>query len=350
MKRRMFAFLLMISLAVSCLAGCGSSNEGTADEGKPDESGPEKTYVIKLAHVLADSAASAQACVKFKELVEERTGGGIEVQLFSASSLGNERDINENLNSGAIQMIYSSPGAMGAAFYPQLQVLDAPWLFNDWEHAVSAGRDPDSAIGKMIQEIYDTTNIQILDMWYRADRHIFTADSKIVTPADCKGVKLRSPEIDVYFGALAAIGFSVTPVAYAETYTAIQTGVVEGLEGPFDLTWGMKFQEVTSYCSKLGWNSGLGPVAINKNFYNSLPEEYQKIISEAVVEAGDYSNQLTVDGDAALEQQFIDAGLEMVEPDMDAFKAMVPDIIPQISDIWQDDGQDLYGQIHNYKA
>ena len=347
MNKRVLAILAAISIVIGCLAGCGS-NAGTS--GSEKDGGAGKTYTIKLAHVLADSAASAQACVKFKEIVEEKTNGGIEVQLFPASALGNERDINENLNSGAIQMIYTSPGAMGAAFYPQLQVLDAPWLFDNWEQAVAAGRDPESAVGKMIQDIYDTTNIQILDMWYRADRHIFTSNTKIVTPEDCVGVKLRSPEIDVYFGSLAALGFSVTPVAYAETYTAIQTGVVEGLEGPFDLTWGMKFQEVTSYCSKLGWNSGLGPIAINKTFYDSLPEDYQKIVSEAAIEAGDYSNQLTIEGDAELEKQFVEAGIEMIEPDMDAFKAMIPDIIPQICDIWEDNGQNLYDQIHSYQA
>lgn len=345
MKKRMFAWLTVAAICLGCLSGCGSSETvGT------ENAGPEQTYVIKLAHVLADSAASAQACVKFKELVEERTDGGIEVQLFSASALGNERDLNENLNSGAIQMIYSSPGAMGAAFYPELQVLDAPWLFEDWEQAVAVGRDPESPVGQMVQEIYDTTNIQILDMWYRAPRHVFTASSGITTPEDCVGIKLRSPEIDVYFGSLEALGFSVTPVAYAETYTAIQTGVVEGVEGPFDLTWGMKFQEITSYCSKLGWNSGLGPIAINKAFYDSLPAEYQTIVSEAAIEAGDYNNKLTVDGDVELEQQFIDAGVEIVEPDLEAFKAMIPQIIPQISDIWNDDGRDLYGQIQAYEA
>lgn len=346
--KRLLAIVCMLAVVLSMATGCGGSKE-TASGGASGEA-PEKTYVIKLAHVLADSAASAQACVKFKELVEERTNGGVEVQVFSASALGNERDINENLNNGSIQMIYSSPGAMGNAFYPELQVLDAPWLFSSMEQAVAAGRDPDSAIGGFIQDIYNNTNVQILDMWYRAPRHIFVAGREIVTPADCAGVKLRSPEIDVYFGSLAAIGFSVTPVAYAETYTAIQTGVVEGLEGPFDLTWGMKFQEVTDHCTTLGWNSGLGPVAINKNFYNSLPEEYQKIVSEACLEAGDYSNKLTVDGDADLQKQFVDAGVKMVEPDMDAFKAMLPDIIPQISDIWNDQGRDLYTQIQSYEA
>lgn len=338
--------LILALCMIFTFAACGGSSD-SGDSGDSGDTG--QTYVIKLAHVLADSSASAQACVKFKELVEERTNGGIEVQVFSASALGNERDINENLNNGSIQMIYSSPGAMGAAFYPELQVLDAPWLFDDWKQAVAEARDENSPVGEIVKAIYDSTNIQILDLWYRAPRHIFTAKTRIVTPQDCVGVKLRSPEIDVYFGSLAAIGFSVTPVAYAETYTAIQTGVVEGLEGPYDLTWGMKFQEVTKYCTKLGWNSGLGPVAINKNFFDSLPEEYQTIVKESCIEAGDYSNQLTIDGDSDLEQMFIDAGLEIVEPDLDAFKAMIPDIIPEISDIWNDNGRDLYHQIQDYE-
>nr|WP_325179057.1 TRAP transporter substrate-binding protein [uncultured Oscillibacter sp.] len=350
MKRKL-ALLLSLVMVLSLLTACSEDSAKSSRELPKENNGVSgKTYVIKLAHVLADSTASAQACVYFKELVEERTNENVEVQVFSASALGNERDINENLNNGSIQMIYSSPGAMGNVFYPELQVLDAPWLFSSMEQAVAAGRDSNSTIGGFIKDIYDNTNVQILDMWYRAPRHIFTANTKITTPADCTGLKLRSPEIDVYFGALAAIGFSVTPVAYAETYTAIQTGVVEGLENPFDLCWGMKFQEVTSYCSKLGWNSGLGPVAINKNFYNSLPEEYQTIISEATIEAGDYSNKLTIDGDMELEQQFIDAGVEMVEPDIAAFKAMLPEIIPQISDIWNDNGRDIYSQIQSYQA
>lgn len=372
--KRMFALLLTAVMIAGTLTACGGSSSSGSSSSAPASGGassaasssaassssgtaassssakPDKTYVIKLAHVLADDTCSGQACYYFEKLVEERTNGGIDVQVFSASSLGNERDINENLNSGAIQMVYSSPGAMGAALYPELQVLDAPWLFNDWEQAVACVRDPDSAIGGIIQEMYDTTNVQILDMWYRAPRHIFLKGKSVAEPADCKGIKLRSPEIDVYFGSLAAIGFSVTPVAYAETYTAIQTGVVEGLEGPFDLTWGMKFQEVTDTCTKLSWNSGAGPVAINKNFYNSLPEEYQKIVSESCREAGDYSNKLTVEGEADLIKQFEGAGVKMVEADLDAYRAMIPDIIPQISSIWNDNGRNLYDQIHNYAA
>lgn len=214
MKRKL-ALLLSLVMVLSLLTACSEDSAKSSGELPKENNGVSgKTYVIKLAHVLADSTASAQACVYFKELVEERTNGNVEVQVFSASALGNERDINENLNNGSIQMIYSSPGAMGNVFYPELQVLDAPWLFSSMEQAVAAGRDSNSTIGGFIKDIYDNTNVQILDMWYRAPRHIFTANTKITTPADCTGLKLRSPEIDVYFGALAAIGFSVTPVAY----------------------------------------------------------------------------------------------------------------------------------------
>lgn len=337
LKMKKFASILCVmAMAFICLPALGTAAPAKAK------------YTIKLAHVLPDAAGSAQACVYFKDLVWERTNGAIEVQLFSASALGNERDINENLNNGSIQMIYTSPGAMGAAFYPELQVLDAPWLFKSADQAMAIGRDPNSVIGGFIKDIYSSTNIQILDMWYRAPRHIFTKSARIEKPQDCAGVKLRSPEIEVYFGSLAAIGFSVTPVAYSETYSAIQTGVVEGLEGPFDLTWGMKFQEVTKNVSLLGWNSGLGPVAINKNFYNKLPAEYQKIISECAIKAGDRNMEITLDLEKSLLKRFADAGLTVVESKMDAFHAMIPGIIPKISKIWNDDGRDLYNKIRNY--
>jgi TRAP-type C4-dicarboxylate transport system substrate-binding protein len=335
--KKFASILCLLAMVLTCLPILGIA----AAPARPK-------YTIKLAHVLPDSAGSAQASVYFKELVKERTNGDIEVQLFPASALGNERDINENLNNGSIQMIYSSPGAMGAAFYPELQVLDAPWLFKSADHAIAIARDPDSVIGGFIKDIYNSTNIQILDMWYRAPRHIFTRSSRIVTPQDCAGVKLRSPEIEVYFGSLAAIGFSVTPVAYSETYSAIQTGVVEGLEGPFDLTWGMKFQEVTRNVSLLGWNSGLGPIAINKNFYNKLPEEYQKIISECAIKAGDRNTEITLALEESLLKNFADAGLTVVEPNMESFYAMIDDIVYKISKIWNDGGRELYNKIRNY--
>ena len=335
--KKFTSILCLLAVILACLPVLGVA----APAARPK-------FVIKLAHVLPDSAGSAQACVYFKDLVKERTNGEIEVQLFPASALGNERDINENLNNGSIQMIYSSPGAMGAAFYPELQVLDAPWLFKSADQAIAIGRDPNSVIGGFVKEIYNTTNIQILDMWYRAPRHIFTKSARIVTPQDCTGVKLRSPEIEVYFGSLAAIGFSVTPVAYSETYSAIQTGVVEGLEGPVDLTWGMKFQEVTRYVSTLGWNSGLGPIAINKNFYNKLPAEYQKILSECAIKAGDRNTEITLALEDSLMKNFVDAKLTIVEPNLEAFHALIETIIPKISKIWNDNGRDLYYKIRNY--
>ncbi len=336
----LFTCLLMGALVVGC--GQDKANQ----EG--NEQKPGKTVSINLAHVLPESAASAQACVKFKEIVEAESNGEIIVKLFPASALGNERDINENLNNGSLQMIYTSPGAMGAAFYPELQVLDAPFLFRDADHAMQLSRG-DTIMRDFVKEIKEKTNIQILDLWYRAPRYFYTVNKPIVTPDDLKGVKLRVPEIEIYFESIGGLGASVTPVAYGETYGALQQKVVEGLEGPLDLTWGMKFQEVTKYASMAGWNSGLGPVAINKNFFNNLTPEQQEIIQNAAIAAGDYNTQVTLDGEKELLENFKNAGVTIVEPDIEAFYAKAEEIIPKISKVWNDNGRDIYGQIKAIK-
>ncbi len=348
MKKRFakISALLMICLMIGgLLAGCGG---GSTEEKEEGAAAPAKKVTINLAHVLPESAASAQACVKFKEIVEKETNGEIEVKLFPASALGNERDINENLNNGSLQMVYTSPGAMGAAFYPELQVLDAPFLFRDADHAMKAARG-DNIMRDLVADLESKTNIKILDLWYRAPRYFYTIDKPIRTPDDAKGVKLRVPDIEIYYESLAALGFSVTPVAYGETYGALQQGIVQGLEGPMDLTWGMKFQEVTKYVSLAGWNSGLGPIAINQDFFDSLTPEQQEIIQKAAIEAGDYNTQVTLDGEKTLLQNFKDAGLEVVEPDLDAFMAKAKEAIPNMSDVWNDNGRDLYGQIQAIK-
>lgn len=340
MKRnvtKIVALMLVCFMISGLLVGCGG--QGEAQNG---DSG--KKVKINLAHVLPDSAASALACVKFKEIVEAESNGQIQVSLFSNSALGNERDINENLNNGSIQMIYTSPGAMGAAFFPELQVMDAPFLIRDAEHAMEISRG-DNVMSDIVAEIEEKTNIKILDLWYRAPRYFYTINTPISTPDDLKNVKLRVPEIEIYFESLDKLGASVTPVAYGETYGALQQGIVEGLEGPLDLTWGMKFYEVTNYLNKAGWNSGLGPIAINKNFFASLTPEHQDIIQRAAIAAGDYNTEVTLKGEEELLQNFKDVGLEIVEPDIEAFYAKTEKIIPEISHVWNDNGRDLYGQL-----
>ena len=237
---------------------------------------------IKLGHVdPADVCVSKKgaAGATFKGLVEGATGGSVNVKVFPASQLGNERELIEGTKIGTIQMSFVS-GAI-AGFYKEAQVLDIPYLFSS---GPVAWKVMDGPFGQeMAADILQKTGMRVLAYGETGFRNFTNSSRPIKSPADMKGLKIRVMETPVYVNMVKALGAAPTPIAWSEVYTALQQKVVDGQENPVATIMQAKLYEVQKYLTLDGHSYGVDFFLINDKFYRSLPQETQQIIKTSAV-------------------------------------------------------------------
>ena len=241
--------------------------------------------VIKLGHVdpvdiyISKKGAASRA---FKEIVEAESLGAIQVDLFPAGQLGGERELIESTKLGTIQMSMVS-GAM-AGFYKPAMVLDIPYLFPS---AAVAWNVLDGEYGRdLANDILKNLGTRVLAYGETGFRNFTNSKHTIKSPADMKGLKLRVMETPLYMTLVKSLGANPTPIAWPETYSALQQKVVDGQENPVATILQAKFSEVQKYLTLDGHTYGADFIIVNEKFYQGLPKEQQNLLKRAAIVAG----------------------------------------------------------------
>jgi tripartite ATP-independent transporter DctP family solute receptor len=292
--------------------------------------GQGKVYELKLAH--ADStdptvSRKEAQCRVFASLVNSRSGGRIKVTVYGAGSLGAEREYVEGILAGTVEAGIAS-GVL-TNFFPAAAITDIPYLFPSSKVAWDV---LDGPFGDKLRALFlQQTGMRSLGFAEVGFRHFTNSVRPIKTPADLKGLKIRVMETPVYVNMLKAVGANPTPIAWTETYTALQTGVVDGQENPIGSILSGKLYEVQKYATLDGHVYGVDWFIINEKFFKSLPADLQYIVLDsaqisATVGRG-IMNYLNADG----LQSLIKAGVQIYSPteaEMAQFrKAMQPAVI-----------------------
>lgn len=237
--------------------------------------------VIKFAHSDAPdwhiSKKHAMA-LTIKSYVESMTGGRVRVDIYPAGELGGEREYCEGIITGAIEMgTLSGPMAM---FFPPAMVLDIPYIFPNF---AVARQVLDGWFGQKLSEaLYQELHVYNFAFGETGFRNFTNNVRPIHTPDDMEGLKIRVMESPIYMRMVEALGATPTPIAWTEVYSALQTGVVDGQENPVATIIYAKLYEVQKYLTLDGHSYGADWILINGDFYESLPEEIQRILREAV--------------------------------------------------------------------
>jgi TRAP-type transport system periplasmic protein len=241
-------------------------------------------FVLKLAHSdSVDMSTSRKAVMAdaFAKEVKSKSGGRIDVQVFGAGALGGERDLVEGVKNGFIQAGLAS-GVM-ANFYPNAMVTDIPYLFPSNE---VADKVLDGPFGqKLSASFHAATGMHNLCFGEVGFRHFSTGKQAIHTPKDLAGLKIRVQETPLYVTEMKALGAQPTPIAFPETYTALQTGVVDGEENPLPTMIFAKFYEVQKHVTLDGHNYGVDWFVLSDKFYKSLPADLQQVVTDAAKDA-----------------------------------------------------------------
>src|SRR5678815_5440728 len=199
---------------------------------------------LKWAHVYEVSEPYHKWSVWAGDEIKKRTNGRYEVEVFPASTLGKETDINQGLTLGTVDIIYTGQLFTGLTFGP-LAIGGAPYMFRDFDHWQKYRNSP------LFQELAEgyrqkSGGNKVVAMTYYGERHV-TSNKPINKPEDMKGLKIRVPDAPLYTMFPRAVGANPTPIAFAEVYLALQNGTVDAQENPLPTIDAKKFYEVQKF-------------------------------------------------------------------------------------------------------
>jgi len=278
-----------------------------------------KHIILKFGHGSPPGQARDKGAHMFAQLVEKKTNGKIEVEVYPSASLGSDEEVLEQLQMGVTA--FGAPGVGTIAdLDPKLNVIEMPFLFDSWEQAWAL---LDGPVGKELIKDLPKKGIRVLAFWENGFRHITNSKRPIEKPSDLKGIKIRVPNWEMSIATFEALPSSVTPMAWPELFLALQQGVVDAQENPLTIVWGAKFYEVQKYLSLIGHQYSPLPLIISEKIWKKLSPEYRKAIQEAAYEARDYQRQLVVQNENTLLIKLLKKGMIANWPDKGPFKEVV---------------------------
>lgn len=300
----------MKKLSLSILIGLAALNAQAAD------------YEFSFGLVAGNTANEYKAAEHFAQEVQEKSGGKIEIKLFGNSQLGDDRSMMEQVTGGALDFTFSE-SARFQIYYPVAEVFALPYMISDFSVAQKALFDTD--FGKdLLAKIENEKNMLVLSQAYNGTRQT-TSNRAINSIADMKGLKLRVPNAATNLAYAKHVGAAPTPMAFSEVYLALQTNSVDGQENPLPTIDAQKFYEVQKHLAMTNHILNDQLYLVNRDVFNDLPEDLQKVVKEAAVNAAAYHTKLFQDGEAKLVEEFKNKGMNVTTPDLSAFKeAMKP--------------------------
>ena len=298
----------------------------------------QSPIVIKFSHVVAPDTPKGLAAEKFKELAEKYTNGKVKVEVYPNSTLYKDKEELEALQLGAVQMLAPSNSKFGPIGIRQFEVFDLPYILPD---RAAVRKVTDGPLGAKLLKLLEPEGMTGLAYWDNGFKQM-TANKKLVTPADYKGLKFRiqsSKVLEAQFRALGAIP-KVTP--FNEVYQALQTGVVDGQENTWSNIYTQKMHQVQKYATVTNHGYLGYVVVVNKKFWNGLPADIRGQLEMAMKEATAFGNgQSAKENDDALDAIKKSGKTEIVTltPEQDA--AMRKALEPVYKDVAERVGQPL---------
>jgi len=305
-KRSALKTLVACAIVASALGALGAAQAQTK---------------LKWAHVYETSEPYHKWSVWAGDEIKKRTNGRYEVQVFPASSLGKESDINQGLTLGTVDIILTGASFAGRT-YPPLAVTYFPFIFRDADHLLKYAK---SDVFKELAKGYDEkSGNHVTAVTYYGARHVTsTAARPIAKPEDMKGLKIRVPDAPAYLAFPKALGANPTPIAFAEVYLALQNGTVDAQENPLPTIEAKKFYEVQKNISLTGHIIDSLLTVVSGQTWNKLSADDKKIFGDVMAEAADKAGREIAASEARLVEEFKKKGNNVIVVDKNAFREAV---------------------------
>jgi tripartite ATP-independent transporter DctP family solute receptor len=276
---------------------------------------------LKWAHVYETSEPFHKYSVWAGEEIKKRTNGKYEIQVFPASTLGKESDINQGLTLGTVDIVLTGASFAGNTYKP-LAVTYFPFIFRDADHLLKYAK---SDVFKELSKGYDDkSGNHITALNYYGARHVTSSAAKPVSkPEDMKGLKIRVPDAPAYLAFPKALGANATPIAFAEVYLALQNGTVDAQENPLPTIEAKKFFEVQKNISLTGHIIDSLLTVTSGQLWAKLSADEKKIFSDVMQEAAEKTGREIIASEVRLAEEFKKRGNNVITVDKNAFREAV---------------------------
>ena len=275
--------------------------------------------VLKWAHVYETSEPFHTESVWAAQEIAKRTNGRYKIDVFPASQLGKEADINQGLKLGTVDIIISG-SSFAARDYKPIGVTYYPYIFRNPSHLIAYTKS--DVFKKLAKGYEDKTGNHIVAVSYYDTRHT-TSNRPIAKCADMAGLKMRVPDVPAYLAMPRACGANTTPIAFAEVYLALQNGTVEAQENPLTTIEAKKFYEVQKNIVLTGHIVDHLNTLVSKTRWASLSDEDKAIFTEVMQEAAARTTKIIEGRENALVDEFKKKGISVTEVDKADFEKNV---------------------------
>lgn len=311
---------LCMVVAMFALTACGGGGEEqAANEGD--------TYKIRIAHTEAEDRSLHQACVEFKNWIEEESGGKVTVETYANGSFsGSDSDILQATALGQLEI--GLPAAQAFTEYaPEWGILDMPFLFDSADAYFYA---MDGDLGAKLTATLEDQPFHMLGYAFMGVKQITNSKQPVHTVADLKGLKMRTQQSDAHIAQYECMGANPTPMSYGEVFTALQQGTVDGQDQSGTIIWAQKWYEAQKYMTIVNINYGTMCFVANRDWFEGLPDDIKALVEEGTkTYLIDWQRQYELDAEAKCQQNIADAGLEVYTPTPEELQTFVDAVQPE---------------------
>lgn len=323
--KKISILLLIVGVSISMVFGNGEKEKTSV-----------KPIVIQIGYENNPGEPLDLACIEWQKIIDEKSNGTMKIELFPSSQLGKKTDIIDQMIAGAAVCTLADGAFYAERGVPDFGIVFGPYLFNTWDDCWKLTESDWYA--EQVNKL-EAKGLRIISSnWIYGDRHTLTK-KPVHTPSDLEGMKIRVANSMVFIKGFASLGATPTPLALGEVYTALQQGVVDGLENPLTTLDGGKFQEVAKYLILDGHIKNFTTFVVGTKFFNSLTEEQQAILIESANEAGLYNNSIQQEKEKAAMENLVAGGVTVYTPTAEEKKLFQDSSekfysYPEIADKW----------------
>lgn len=341
--RKVWLFV-MISLFAVLLAACGGESEETSPSDNGNDKGSQMN--LKLGTIRTEDDPTTQAAMKFAEIVNEKTDGQINIDVFPNSQIGDILEMFSGMQSGTVDMMYE-----GISSYSWLEgaevfnIMSLPFYWEDYEQMTGVLNSEE--FEKYFDEAAENTGVRVINAEGDTEARQLTANKPVVTAEDFKGLKIRTAESEIVQKTMTELGASPVVIPFSDLYMSLQQGIADAQENGFITVKNNSFYEVQDYLMKTDYIRDVKAWYMSENVWNQLSDEQKEIMYEASIEAGQLQTELTNEMiDETLE--FLKGEMEYVEPDLDSIREALQELITEFDgELWP---EGLYEEVESIRA
>ena len=313
--KKLLALLSAAALLTASLAGCGGGSSAPASSGAssggsaPAASGEKVTLNIGFENSLSEPVG--QGLQKWAELLDEQSGGTMEIVLYPDSQLGDKSELIDSMLLGE-NVATLADGAFYADYgVPDFGIVFGPFLFDNWDQCWTLIESDWYA--EQSAKLEDKGLKLLASNWAYGARHTLTV-KPVNTVDDLAGMKIRVPSNEIQSLGFDVLGASSTGMSLGDVYQALQTKTIDGAENPLATLYGRKLHEVAKYLILDGHVLNFTTWVCSADWFNSLTPEQQELLISTGKEAGEYNNEVQAASEAEYLQKMKDEGVTVVEP------------------------------------